>query len=180
MAMLLFASPLWADYKDALKMGDYETALREIKPLALKGDSEAQSILGTMYANGQGVPVNTKKAVEWTKKAAEKGYANAQYNLGIMYDTGTGVTENYKEAAKWYRKAAEQNVVEAQFNLGEMYYQGQGVNKDKVKAYLWLSLAADGRDERARKKKDILSGEMTSAQIEKGNDLVAKWRHDHQ
>jgi uncharacterized protein len=175
-AMLLFASPLWADYKDALKNSDYDTALREIRPLALKGDAEAQSILGTMYANGQGVPVNNKKAVDWTRKAAEKGFANAQYNLGIMYDTGTGVSKDGKEAAKWYRKAAEQKVIEAQFNLGMMYEEGQGVKKDLVQAYVWITLAADAGDERAMKKKDLMAGDLTPAQKKKAQELVAKWK----
>lgn len=175
-AILLIASPLWADYKDALKIGDYDAALREIKPLALKGDAEAQSILGTMYANGQGVPVNNEKAVEWTRKAAEKGFANAQYNLGIMYDTGTGVAKNNKEAAKWYRRAADQKVSEAQYNLGIMYEEGQGVKKDIVQAYAWIMLAADAGDPRAIKKKDLISEKMTPAQTKKAKELVAKWK----
>lgn len=176
MLLLTFANPLWADYKDALRTGDYEAALREIRPLALKGDAEAQSILGTMYANGQGVPVNNQKAAEWTRKAAEKGFANAQYNLGIMYDTGTGVSRNYKEAAKWYRRAADQKVTEAQYNLGVMYEEGQGVRKDIVKAYAWILLAADAGDQRAVRKKDRMAEKLKPIQKKKAEKLAAEWK----
>jgi len=176
MLLLILASPSWADYKDALKLGDYDAALREIKPLALKGDAEAQSILGTMYANGQGVPVNNEKAAEWTRKAAEKGFANAQYNLGIMYDTGTGVPQSYKEAAKWYRKAAEQKVPEAQYNLGVMYEEGQGVKKDIIQGYAWVLLAADADDQRAIRKKAEMAGKLTRSQKKKAEKLADKWK----
>lgn len=174
--MLLFTNTIWADYKDLLKAGNYEAALREVKSLALRGNPEAQSILGTMYANGQGVPVNLAKAFAWTRKAAEKGFANAQYNLGIMYDNGVGVSQNYKEAAVWYGKAARKNVTEAQYNLGSMYYDGQGVNKDYVQAYFWISLSADAGDQMAKKKKDILTEKMTPEQIKKANALIAEWK----
>jgi TPR repeat protein len=176
MMLLSLASPLWADYKDALKAGDYDTAIREIRPLALEGDAEAQSILGTMYANGQGVPVNNEKAAEWTRKAAEKGFANAQYNLGIMYDTGTGVRQSYTEAAKWYRKAAEQEVTEAQYNLGLMYEEGQGVKKDIVQAYAWVMLAAAADDQRAIRKKEEMAGKLTPSQKKKADKLADKWK----
>jgi hypothetical protein len=39
---------------------DYATALRLLRPLAEKGDSEAQRILGHMYRWGQGVPRNDR------------------------------------------------------------------------------------------------------------------------
>ena len=41
---------------EALDRGDYATALREFKALAAQGHALAQSLLGVMYANGQGVP----------------------------------------------------------------------------------------------------------------------------
>ncbi|MEY3876557.1 MAG: hypothetical protein RLZZ191_240, partial [Pseudomonadota bacterium] len=41
-----------------------------------------------MYANGDGVPENDAKAVEWYTKAADQGHAEAQNNLGGMYSDG--------------------------------------------------------------------------------------------
>src|SRR3990167_7573350 len=125
---------------DAYGKGNYPAALKEFRPLAAKGNAAAQSILGFMYANGQGVPQDYNKAEAWYRKAAAQGDADAQTFLGIMYGRGQGVPQDYKEAAAWYRKAAEQGNAPAQFNLGVMYANGQGVPLDMVEAYKWFSL----------------------------------------
>ena len=65
----------------AAQSGDYATALREWKPLAVQGDASAQSNLGLMYRNGKGVPQDYKTAVKWYTLAAEQGDAYAQTNL---------------------------------------------------------------------------------------------------
>ncbi len=87
---------------DAVRRGDYATALKEWKPLAELGDVNAQFNLGVMYYNGQGVPKDYKIAVEWFRKSAEQGYAKAQGNVGWMYAKGLGVPKDYKLAVKWY------------------------------------------------------------------------------
>ena len=53
------ATSCWAGRAEgalALRRGDYTTALREFRLLAEQGDTLAQSLLGDMYHNGQGVP----------------------------------------------------------------------------------------------------------------------------
>jgi len=47
-----------------------------------KGRCAAQSGLGLVYGNGQGVPVDYGEAMKWYRKAADQGNANAQNNLG--------------------------------------------------------------------------------------------------
>ena len=110
--LMTLSSPVVAqDYQKGLAAfngGDYATALKEWKPLAEKGDMYAQSNLGLMYYNGDGVPQDYREAVKWYRLAAEQGDAKAQYNLGLMYENGYGVPQDYKEAVKWYRLAAEQ------------------------------------------------------------------------
>jgi hypothetical protein len=69
---------------------------------------EAQTDLGLMYANGEGVGRDYDEAVNWYRKAAEQGDAKAQNALGVMYHNGFGVKRDDKEAKKWFRKAAEQ------------------------------------------------------------------------
>ncbi len=127
----------------ALENGDYATALKEFLPLAKQGNASAQFILGTMYANGEGVPQDYTEAAKLYRLAAEQGHPRAQFNLGFMYHDGRGVAQNYKEAAKWYRLAAEQGEAEAQFILGTMYGTGQGVPQDYKEAVRWYRLAAD-------------------------------------
>ena len=57
--------PLAADFeagKEAYKKGDFATALKEIRPLAEKGETRAQLALGIMFVKGQGVAVNLVSA----------------------------------------------------------------------------------------------------------------------
>ncbi len=91
---------------EAYTDGDFATAFLELRPSAEEGNVDAQNILGTMYAKGQGVPQDYAEALKWRRLAAAQQNANAQYNLGFMYDKGQGVAQNYGEALKWYRLAA--------------------------------------------------------------------------
>lgn len=86
--------------RGAFERGDYAAALRLLGPLAERGDAEAQSRLGVMYAAGRGVPQDYVAAVKWYRLAAEQGNAKAQHNLGVMYDKGRGVRRDLAEALK--------------------------------------------------------------------------------
>jgi len=88
--------------------GDYETALREFRPLADYGDARAQTKLGYMYSEGLGVPQHYQEALRWYRLSADQGDASAQFNLGVLYNEGRGVLQDYQEAVKWFRLAAEQ------------------------------------------------------------------------
>ena len=49
---LLATSPTWADFDDAMDAfdrGDYETAIKELRPLAEQGDADAQTHRITSY-----------------------------------------------------------------------------------------------------------------------------------
>jgi uncharacterized protein len=157
--------------KALIKKGDYPAVTELLKPLARQGEAWAQHELGYMYDNGYGVPKDDKQAVKWYRLAAEQGYAIAQYNLGNAYRTGTGVPQNAKKAMKWYLLAAEQVDTSAQYNLGLMYANGEDVPEDKVLAYMWWNLAAANGYENASTNKGIIAKRMTSAQIEKAQEL---------
>ncbi len=103
------AAPAWAGFAEgvaAYKRGDYETALRELRPLANQGNAEAQFNLGVMYDKGEGVPQDDTEAVKWYRKAAEQGYAEAQYSLGLMYVKGWGVPQGHVRTHMWFNLAA--------------------------------------------------------------------------
>ncbi len=111
------AAPAWAGFDEgvaAYERGDYETALREFRPLAEQGQARAQVNLGLMYEKGQGVPQDDAEAVKWYRLAAEQGAADAQFILGFMYGTGRGVARDDVAAGRWYRKAAEQGAAAAE------------------------------------------------------------------
>ena len=149
------------DYDAGLKAaqaGDFQTALKEWKPLADQGHADAQYNLGLMYANGEGVVEDDAEAVRWFRLAADQGLADAQVFLGMMYASGEGVPEDdaeavrwlrlaadqgLAEAVRWYRLAADQGLAGAQLFLGWMYANGRGVPEDDAEAAGWLRLAAD-------------------------------------
>jgi uncharacterized protein len=54
----------------AYERGDFATALREWTPLAEQGDAGIQSLLGSMYNEGKGVPQDYKTAMKWYRLAA--------------------------------------------------------------------------------------------------------------
>ena len=112
-AALAVATPTFDESYSALGRGDYGTALKGFRTLAERGDADAQSHLGVMYAAGRGVSQNDAEAVRWYREAADQGNPIAQSNLGAMYASGEGVARNDAEAVRWFRKAAEQGNAEA-------------------------------------------------------------------
>jgi TPR repeat protein len=69
--VLYFAAPVAAGPFEAHSRGDYQKALRLIRPLANDGDAVAQFNLGLMYATGQGLQQDNAAAASWFRKAAE-------------------------------------------------------------------------------------------------------------
>ena len=118
---------------------DFEMALA----LAESGETQFYGVLGRMYAEGDGVPKDMKKAFEWSLKAAEQGEVAAQFMVGAFYAEGQGISRNDVKAAEWPRKAAEQGSDGAQFFLGRCYAEGTGVAKDPPKAAEWYRKAAE-------------------------------------
>ena len=87
---------------------DYAAALQLCRPLAEQGDARAQTGLGGLYYNGQGVPRDYAEAAKWVRKAGEQGYAQAQAYLGVMYWNGEGVPKDTVLAYMWLYLAAAQ------------------------------------------------------------------------
>ena len=110
---------------------------------AESGDVSAQSALGRMFENGQGVSQDYTKACEWFRKAAEQNDTYAQYSLGRLYELGQGVEQDYTTACEWYRRGAELGYMYAQNSLGRMYEYGQGVELDYTAACKWYRKAAE-------------------------------------
>src|SRR5262245_16154132 len=64
---------------------DFATALKLWRPLAERGNAQAQNQVGDMYYDGKGVTQDYSEAVKWYRKAADQGNAPAQNALGFMY-----------------------------------------------------------------------------------------------
>ena len=72
--------------------------------------------------------------------------------------------------------AASQGLPIAQFYLGVLYANGQGVPKDLVQSYMWLKLSAARGYSEAKKAQQIVSGQMTEAQIAEAQKLGQEWK----
>src|SRR3954451_4661275 len=105
-----------AEGLDALNRGDYATAARELRPVAERGDAEAQYRLGLMYEFGKGFATDKAQSLAWLKKAAAQGHAAAEVELGVIYVSGDGVKQDEVAAVEWFRKAATQGNPTAQYN----------------------------------------------------------------
>lgn len=133
----------------AIEKGDFATALKELRPLIEKNDSNAQFLMGMLYDAGNGVPQDQAIAASWYRKAAEQNHQIAQLFLGILYYSGNGVERDHKKAAHWLHASANNGNDQAQFYLGSMYAEGKGVNKDESKAIEWFTKASTQKNTRA-------------------------------
>ncbi len=97
---------------------------------------------GLDYYNGQGVPQDYAKAMEWFRKAAAAGIGRAMNNIGMLYTNGQGVPQDYAKAMEWFRKGAAAGSGLAMNNIGVHYDNGQGAPQDYAKAMEWYRKAA--------------------------------------
>ena len=108
----LGAAPVLAgmtEGKAAPEVGDYTTAINELKPLANGGDAAAQVLLAQIYLGGhhdaQGGGGGTE-AMTLLNAAADQGDPQAQAQLGLIYATGKGATADNMKAYQWFALAA--------------------------------------------------------------------------
>ena len=77
---LLFSSVSWGDFDSAMRSfegKDYSSAANEFKKLSAANDSDAQYMLGYLYATGKGVLKDYVEAHKWFNLAASHGNKNA-------------------------------------------------------------------------------------------------------
>ena len=96
-------------YNDTtVRQADPAKAADACRRLAEQGDARAQSVLGVLFAYGEGVPQDLAEAAKWYRKAADQGNAKAQYHLGLMYAKGRSVPRDLVQALMWLDLAAAQ------------------------------------------------------------------------
>lgn len=122
----------------AWQRSDYAQAVAIWRPLAEKGDSDAQFNLGQAYRLGRGVTVDLATAQSWLEKAAKAGHLDAQTTLGLLlFDSGSR-----DRAIQWLKKAAEQGDARAMLVYGTALFNGDGAPRDPVMAYAYVSRSA--------------------------------------
>jgi uncharacterized protein len=117
-------------------------ALQDLIEDAEKGVAEAQFILATMYANGEGVLKDKTKAFRWFYRIAkEKGAARAALEEQKVVNIFKKV--NIPQELKFLTNDSEAGISIAQFKLGIAYALGQVLPQDDKKAVKWYRLAAE-------------------------------------
>src|SRR3954469_10596286 len=123
----------------AWQKADYAGAVAIWRPLAEKGDADAQFNLGQAYRLRRGAPINLALAKSWFERAGANGHLDAQTTLGLL------LFQNGDQAGglKWLKRAAEQGEPRAQLVYGTALYNGDGVTQDRMLGYGYVSRAAD-------------------------------------
>jgi hypothetical protein len=143
MLIFVFSSTLSAQSVDegyqALRNGDYKTALNIFEPLAAKNDAAAQTGLAVMYYEGLGVSRDEKKAVALAQRTAKRDHAVAQYILYDAYQYGKGgLTRDEDKAFDWLQTSAENGYPQAQITIARMFFE----KKDYYRSFNWSQIAA--------------------------------------
>ncbi len=83
--------------------------LRWWKEAGLRGNAEAQNLLGTwLFEGADGVKKDIPNAIHWYEKAANNGHTEAQFKLGQIYSSGeNGVPRDYLKAKNLLKQAID-------------------------------------------------------------------------
>jgi TPR repeat protein len=77
-------SPALNDGMQALAQARFGEAVRVLGPLAQQGNPEAQYAIGTMYANGDGLPQDVARAERLFRAAAAQGHEKAREQIEFL------------------------------------------------------------------------------------------------
>ena len=98
---------IYEDANEAFEAGELDRVRELLIPVAISGDAEAQSALGT-FLTLSGDPTPFEEGVLWLRNAAEAGDGVAAYNLGtILLSGGPGVDADSELAMRYLARARE-------------------------------------------------------------------------
>jgi uncharacterized protein len=123
---------------DAWQRSDYAGAVAIWRPLAEKGDADAEFNLGQAYRLGRGVATNLSAGKTWFERAANQGHLDAETTLGLLLFQNN----DQAEGLKWLKKAAERGEPRALLVYGTALVNGDSVTQDPVLGYAYVSRAA--------------------------------------
>jgi TPR repeat protein len=85
-----------------------------------KGDPDAQMNLAMLYGSGEGLPLDTDKALYWIERAYAGGLNTALRYAEMLRTSENGRFSAAQQEGYWIVKAAELGIREAQQALGTM------------------------------------------------------------
>lgn len=141
LALSAGAAPALADTKagvDAWTRGDYDTAVKQWREPALKGDADAQFNLGQAYKLGRGVKTDLDIALSWYRKAAARGHLQAADASGHLLH----YQQKIPEALPFLQSSADRGDPRAQYLLATELFNGVHIEKDWVRAYALMTRAS--------------------------------------
>ena len=94
-----------------------EEAVACYEKAVAQGNPAAAYRLGKLYLQGEQVPKDVTKALEYLTASAKEGSPFAQYTLGKLYLMGKDVERDQGEAYRWFQASAQQGNPYAQFFL---------------------------------------------------------------
>ena len=137
------AEELFQAGKAAYDAADYGKALEYYQLAADAGNAEGWRGIGNLYANGEGVEMDTDKAREYYDLAAEQGDAKSLYNIGLLYMYDMDEKQDIGKAVEYYLKAGELGYADGYTTAADIYQYGNGVEQDTGKAAEYYQKAAD-------------------------------------
>lgn len=185
----VFATDMVERVERALKLPTLQEQVAQLEKEVSQGNLKAAHHLGIMYRDGEGVPKDPGKALEYLERSASSwmarykyklGLPESQYALAMMYRDGVGTERDIRKAVKWLARAAEQGDGPSQLALGQIYASPEDPT-DFQRAYLWLTIAAnawalDKEDkEKANDLKQQVAGKLSPAEIKETDDQVESW-----
>jgi localization factor PodJL len=155
---------------------NYKEAAKWYSRSANRGFAQSQYRLGTFYERGLGLKADRDLAAAWYRRAADQGNIKAMHNLAVLSANQVSQSPDYTMAAQWFEQAAKHGLADSQFNLAILYENGLGVKRDLKQAFLWISLAARDKDADAMRRRDILRGKLTAAEIKAADKMIEAWQ----
>ena len=153
----------------AWQAGDYALAIGNWRPLADRGDADAQYNIAQAYFLGRGVPQNSNLAEQWYERAARQGHEEAQANYGLLlFQNG-----RRREAMPWIEQAANRGDPRAQYVYGTALYNGDLVPADLPRAYAMMSRAAAAGLPPAISQLQAMQPHITDADRAHGEQIAA-------
>ncbi len=130
---------------------DYEAALRWALPAAEAGDTEAQLMVGFIYANPVWGQRDDAKARPWFEKAVQAGAPQGHLGLGLtMLRQAAGDASD--EAVAHLRVAADAELPKAHYYLALLYEMGVNLPADPARAAEHYGIAAKANISNAQAK----------------------------
>ena len=159
---------------EAWQAGNHEEAVRHWRPLAERGDPDAQFNLGHAYRLGRGVPQNMNMAEQLYERAARAGHVEAQAMYGlILFQNG-----RRQEAMPYVQRAAERGDARAQYVYGTALFNGDIVTRDWPRAYAFISRAAAQGLPYAESQLREMDQHLTDDDRSRGRALALAMEHD--